>query len=352
MTWDSVIPSYLNYLLYEKEHSVYKVNSYKKWLVYYSRHLSFPFSLEDIRHFLIIQKKRLSPATVNYLISLTNSFIRWCQIEKLPQEDFSDVLNKLRPKEDRSPDANDCLSLEEVERLIKNPIRDYEYLNKGKIGNIVKDLPAYYTKVDTFYSLFFELQYRLFARSGEILNLRKKCFNFSNHSMTFYKTKTGVDRTVAIPPQIEDRISKYIEPLNDTDYLFSRNGKNPISQCMANKMFKSRGKMIGIKRSLHIHMLRHTGLTHMLAAGCPTSMAMVIGGWKRLSTVELYTHLLVDQQRKALANYSPLVEKIEKKMLYQVVKEKIEELHLERLGIIPKLTIEHEKKISLTVDFI
>jgi site-specific recombinase XerD len=349
--WVTVIPKYLDYLLYERDQSVYKIHSYKKWLTYFSRTIPFPFTLSEMRAFLILQKKRQSPATVNYLITMVNSFIRWCQLEKLSQEDFSKELNSLRPHEDRTPDANDCLSLEEIQVLIKNPVRDLKYLNVGNIGNIIKDLPAYYEKMDTMYSLLFEMQYRLFARSGELLALRKKNFNFSNHSVTFYKTKTGGDRTVAIPPQMEQRILDFISPLNDTDYLFCRSRKTPITQEMANKMFKTRGKLVGIKRSLHIHMLRHTGLTHMLANGCPTSMAMIIGGWKRLSTVELYTHLLVDQQRKALANYSPLVEKIEKKMLYQVVKEKIEELHLERLGIIPVLTVEHEHRINLTVDF-
>lgn len=299
--WESAIERYLPYLAFETNCSKYKVANYKKLFSYLKRKLPLPFCFNDVRNLVIEWKQhKISAGYINYEITALNSFIRFCQVEKIPQDDIVKDINTLRPHEDRTPDANDLLSVKEIESILVPP--------KRNIPN--KSLINYFKNVDTMYSLLFELCFKCGARSGEVCELKKKDFNFSNHSLTFYATKTGENRTVAIPPDMEDRLIVFMDKKNDTDFLFTAYQKiKGISQEMVNRMFKYRCKLAGIKRNVHIHQLRHSMITHMLIAGAPISTIQAIVGHKRLSTTQLYTHILVDNQRECMLKYNPLIRK-------------------------------------------
>lgn len=324
--WDQYLPKFYDYLLYEKDHSKYKVNSYRKIFRQLSQKLPIPFFLPQIREFLVDKKRSgLSPAYINFWITAINCFIRWCAIEGVPQEDITATLNELRPRLDRTPDANDVLSIQEVIFILSNP-------TNRPIQN--ENLREYFTKVDDMYSLLFSLIYKMGARSGEVLQLKKKHINFSNHSMTFYETKTGGDRTVAIPPDEEERLREYIKNLNDTDHLFTGNHHGcdgqTLSQEMANKAFKYRAKLWNIDRSVHIHMLRHSAITHMLLNGAPLPVVQAMIGHKRLATTELYTHILVENQRDCMLKYNPLIRRTKDvKLIFQRMRDTVTDLHLD-----------------------
>jgi len=326
MNWDELLPKYFDYLTFEKEHSKYKINDYRKKFKWFSERLPFPFTLNEARLILIEMKRNgLADTYIHYNTTAINSFIRWCQLEKLPQEDFCDELNKLRPKIDRTPDANDLLSVEEVQLLIVNP-------QNRPIAH--ENFREYFKRVDDMYSLLFEFNYKTACRSGEALNLKKNCFNFSNHSVTFYKTKTGEDRTVAIPPDMEDKLKEYMKDINPTQYIFVRNTNDrfekvdnkPVTQEMANRAFKYRGKLAGIERDLHVHMLRHSAITHMQLQGCPLATVQRICGHKRLATTQLYTHVMVEDQREAMLRYNPLIKSQDPSVIFKLVKEYIAKL--------------------------
>lgn len=302
--WEPTIEGYCNWALYEKGFSKYKVAEYKKKLRSLANKVSFPFHLDDVRQFLLTLRQRgKSPDYINYWITLFNSFIRWCRLAHLDQEDFSNQLNSMRPKTDRVPDAGNLLSVEEVQKLITDPTNRPQHPSEKYMERI--------HRIDRKWSLFFALQYKTASRPGEIATLRKKDFVFANHSMTV-NGKTG-KRTVAIPPDMEEAIKEYLKPLNDSDYLFTADSGpkfgNPISEEMANRIFKNRARYARIERPVHVHMLRHSGITHMLINGAPISVVQAICGHRRLSTTQLYTHILIENQREAMLRYNPLIRK-------------------------------------------
>jgi site-specific recombinase XerD len=333
-TWSTVLPRYYEYLKYDKEHSIYKINNYKKLLGVFRSKLPFPFTFEQARDLIYEYKKsQRSTGYINHIITCLNSFIRFCSTLNIEQKDFTCELNKLRPREDRTPDANDLLSVEEVKVLISNPENrpDPSDNLKNILGDRVKE---HLKEVDEMYSLIFELMYKTCARSQEISKLKKQDINFSNHSFTLYKTKNKSDRTIGIPPSMEIRLIEWVKDLNNTDYLFKahthKDDNKPISQEMCNRVFKYRAKLSGINRRVHVHMLRHSGITHYQINGAPIATVQVMAGHKRLATTQLYTHIQVQNQIDAMVKYNPLeTANQNRQLIFKTTEDFIDSLHLE-----------------------
>ncbi len=322
--WDTLLPKFYDYLTYDLEHSKYKINDYRKKFTWLSKRTAFPLELKNIRNIILEFKRNAKSAGyINYWITAINCFIRWAVAEKLPQEDFTHELNRMRPNENRNPDPSDLLSVEEVQKLINDPSNRPQHPSKVYMERI--------RRIDKKWSLFLALQYKTASRPGEIIKLRKKDFVFVNHSMTV-DGKTG-KRTVAIPPDMEEVIKAYVKPLNDSDYLFTSDSGpkhgSPISEEMANRIFKNRARYAGIERSVHVHMLRHSSITHMLVNGAPLSVVQAICGHKRLATTQLYTHILVENQREAMYKYNPLIRKTQDiTLLFKRIRDFITDLRL------------------------
>lgn len=337
--WDTILPKYTEWCIYDKEYSDGNVKNYLKILRWFSKNIPFPFTFEQVRILIFkLKKEGKSPGYINSLITVINTFMKFCQDTKLIQEDFTEALNKLRPRWERTPDPNDLLSTEEVKKLITSPTNRPTPPPNLKHGMTFK-LPAYFQKVDDMYSLLLEFIYKTACRSGESIKLRKKDFNFSNHSVTFYETKTLNDRTVAIPPDMEIKLQEYIKDLSDSDYLFRahthKTTNQHITQEMVNKTLKYRAKLAGLKRPIHAHQLRHSCITHMLIRGAPLSTVQAIVGHKRLATTQLYTHIIVENQREAMLKYNPLISANQnEQQIFQATEDFINSLHLDTTDLL------------------
>lgn len=343
--WNIDLNRFYNYLIDEKDTDRYNTRNYLKILRIFQRHAPLPFTFDDSRQYLIfLRHKRLSPAYINHHITVINMFIRWLQIEKYPQEDFCDQLNKLRPPMDRTPDANKIISVEDVMKILAAPERNLESEQYAKIAQMGLH-KEYYDRVDSMYSLLLELMYKTCARSGELCNLQKQDFNFSNHSFTLYRTKrrksspTGSNRVVGVPPSMESRLQEYMKDMNWKEHLFSghthQSDDKPISQEMCNRMVKLRAKLAGIPRRITVHMLRHSGITHKLINGAPLGVVQQMAGHKRLATTELYTHIIVQDQINCMKQYDPLERlSLNKPTWYERTEQFINSLHLEETPLL------------------
>lgn len=349
--WEIDLNQFYNYLVDEKDTDKYNTRNYLKQLRYLQKRLPFPFALDDIRQHLVFMKHgRRSPAYINHVITIINMFVRWCQLEKLPQEDITAELNKLRPPMDRTPDANKIISVEDVIKIISTPDRDLESEKYEKIAHMGLH-GEYYARVDAMYNLLLELMYKTCARSGELCNLQKQDFNVSNHSFTLYRTKrrksspTGSNRVVGIPPSMEARLIDYMKDMNWTDHLFSghthQSDDKPISQEMCNRMVKLRAKLSGVQRRVTVHMLRHSGITHKLINGAPLGVVQQMAGHKRLATTELYTHIIVQDQINCMKQYDPLERlSLNKPTWYERTEQFINSLHLEDTRLLSNSNVE------------
>lgn len=309
--------------------------------------LPYPCTFDDLRPLLIGLRKSKSPAYVNYIITSINSILHFCAYAQLEQKDFSNLLNGLRPKEDRRPDPNDILSVEEIEKII-----DFtkSYDSNSPVARII--CPEKYEHCQRMYSVLFRTLAEVGARSGEIIRLRKKDINFSNHSVTFYDTKNGDDRVVGLGVSLEDTLKEYVKDFTDNEFLFkgfSHKGNEHVSQEMVNKMFKSRCRELGIGGHRHVHQLRNSALTHLLDRGAPINRVREMVGHRKLETTMMYLRNCTNQQVRMINNFSPFEEALDFEHARDKHKEMLELLRLNRSEKVNYEVKDSNKEYSFTL---
>ena len=298
MDLETVLLQFSEYLKFEKRCTAGTVKTFTKRVGVVLRYCGHPLLFEQVERYIgSLKRAGRSPSFINHVISAVNSFSLYTGLG------FNDKLNKLRIRENKTPDPNDLLSPEEVKTIISQP-----YIEKRSRANNINSKNSLRDSHNK-YSLLFELIYKTGCRSGEAIKLRVKDIAFQNSSLTFYDTKTNDDRTVAIPPDMEERLKIFTQNLSSNDFLFVgiTNNKMPITQEMVNRMFKQRARAAGIERATHVHCLRHSMITHLLIQGCPISTLQAIVGHRRLSTTQLYTHIVIENQREAMLMFNPLI---------------------------------------------
>ena len=115
--------------------------------------------------------------------------------------------------------------------------------------------------------------------------------------------KGNKERIVPLSGAAVKRIRRYLEQrhamLGD-DYseqalfLSVRAGKR-LDRRQANRIVAKLGKLAGLPKDVHPHMLRHSFATHMLEAGADLRSVQELLGHENLTTTQRYTHL--DMQR-------------------------------------------------------
>ncbi len=116
------------------------------------------------------------------------------------------------------------------------------------------------------------------------------------------KTVAG-RRTVSVPPNVlpaaVEHLASFISPEPDA-WLISANGGSPISPSTLELAWRQARLAIG-RPDLHLHDLRHSGLTWAAATGASTRELMALGGHASPRAALRYQHATEDRDR-ALVN--------------------------------------------------
>ena len=136
-------------------------------------------------------------------------------------------------------------------------------------------------------------------RNGELFSLRwqsvdfdKKLIycheNFCPNTKKFGPTKGRYWRVIPISPQLEKFLQEQRNHLPYSDYVLPRIREwHHGNQALYLKEFLRERSM----REIVFHALRACWATQMLANGVPTATVMKIGGWKKMSTMDIYVRL-------------------------------------------------------------
>ena len=73
-------------------------------------------------------------------------------------------------------------------------------------------------------------------------------------------------------------------------YRMDKKTKTFLNSVSLNDLIKNAAKKAGVRKRIYTHLLRHSKATE-LAKKLTSQELMVYGGWKKLSTVQVYTHL-------------------------------------------------------------
>jgi integrase len=124
------------------------------------------------------------------------------------------------------------------------------------------------------------------TRWGEVHRLRGEDVDLERNLITFWKTKNGSPRTIALGPKARSIIEAYVPPV-PKQRLFG------VTYDRARALFDRAKAQMGLEndRRLTMHCARHTGATRMAQAGVPMQQIQAYGGWKTPAAVARYMHL-------------------------------------------------------------
>jgi integrase len=136
---------------------------------------------------------------------------------------------------------------------------------------------------------------------------RSRNFRRDSSSLTKSPKTASGRRTLAIPPNVLVSLTKHLDHFTSTDrhaLLFTSESGTPLSATSLQRAWSKARLSIG-RPDLHLHDLRHTGLTLAAATGATTAELMHRAGHASASASLRYQHATRDRDQvlaNALAN--------------------------------------------------
>ncbi len=130
------------------------------------------------------------------------------------------------------------------------------------------------------------------ARSSEVANLRAEDVDLLRGRVWFHRTKGDKPREVGVGSKTARAIDRYLRerrhhPEADSEWLWlGRRGR--FTTVGIAQMLEARGKLAGIEKKVHPHMLRHSYAHRHLAAGGEEGDLMRLLGWSDRSMLDRY----------------------------------------------------------------
>ena len=160
-------------------------------------------------------------------------------------------------------------------------------------------------------STMIELLYSSGMRVSELISIKTTDIDFKRGIVTVMG-KGSKMRIVPIYDKLLINIQNYL-PVRlekfvkqpDNGYLFLNRYGDSLTRQYVWQWLKSVCKIVGIKKNISPHTLRHCFATHLLSGGADLRTIQIFLGHENISTTEIYTHLADDDKRNILANFHP-----------------------------------------------
>lgn len=188
-------------------------------------------------------------------------------------------------------DTRITAALDTLFRSIRTPQPETRFQNSDMFTP--QEIRALIAASPAHIALFVRALYNTGARISELLAIRlRDCRHGSRVVHCRITGKGKRERTLTVERTLFEAIQA---TLHSTDFLFEHNGKRYSRQHMGREIKKYCLRAIG--RDIHPHALRHSRVTHLLAAGKPVEAVSKFVGHSRVeTTLRFYAHnlLLID----------------------------------------------------------
>ena len=156
-----------------------------------------------------------------------------------------------------------------------------------------------------------EMLYGSGLRVSELVGLQLSKIYLNEHYMLI-EGKGSKQRLVPISPVAEEWFGYWLQeratwPVKPEfrDIAFVNRYGRPLTRAMVFTIVRRLCEEAGITKTVSPHTLRHSFATHLLQNGADLRVIQQLLGHEDLATTEIYTHVDVQDLRKAILQYHP-----------------------------------------------
>lgn len=250
-------------------------------------------TLDELQAFIYdtFKESAASAATQARMLAGIHSWYRFLLYKDYIEQDPSELLNSPK-KEQHLPTV---LSIEEINSMMS--AIDLSS-NEGHRNRAIM-----------------EILYGSGLRVSELVNLRRSSIYLDEHYI-LVTGKGSKQRLVPLSPVAEEWYRYWMEQRalwqlkNDAiDYAFVNRYGRPLTRAMIFTIVRRLCSDAGIKKKVSPHTLRHSFATHLLQNGADLRIIQQLLGHEDLATTEIYTHLELNDLRKAVLQFHPANQK-------------------------------------------
>ncbi|MBN2572139.1 MAG: tyrosine-type recombinase/integrase [Ignavibacteriales bacterium] len=241
---------------------------------------------KDIRHFLMrLNENNLSKKSISRKLSALRSFYDFLIRNELTNRNATKQISN--PKLERKlPDVIDYETFIKIYRLLEEEKDFKEALKKKTI---------------------FEILYGCALRVSELCDLNFIDVDTTGQTIKVFGKGSKV-RIVPIGNKSKEVINEYLEnfqhTLNNSPFFTTKKGDRIYPRLVQRIVNKYLSKVSDIKKKSP-HIFRHSAATHMLNSGADLMAIKEILGHENLSTTQIYTHISIEQLKKAYKQAHP-----------------------------------------------
>lgn len=297
MNWDLHIKGFRSFLSFEKSLSKNSIAAYTtdvEKLASYFDQANIDISpdkvkYEDLKGFIIwINELGVSTSTQTRIISGIKAFYKYMLMEEIISQNPTELLES--PRIGRK--LPDTLNLEEVNMLIDSIDLSTDNGQRNKA--------------------ILETLYGCGLRVSELIELKLSNLHFKQGYINVVG-KGNKERLTPIGSVAMKQIQLYIDHYRnhqtiqsgEEDIVFLNNRGHKLSRVMIFLIIKKQMELIGLKKNVSPHTLRHSFASHLVDKGADLRAVQEMLGHESITTTEIYTHLDRNYLQKTIEEFHP-----------------------------------------------
>lgn len=144
---------------------------------------------------------------------------------------------------------------------------------------------------NTKHKCMLELIYSAGLRRNEILQMKLADIDSQRMLVKIASGKGRKDRYSLLSNNVLEHLRQYVLAYKPKYWLFEGRDGTQYSGSSLTRVLKKSAVKAGIKKRVHLHMLRHSFATHLLEQGTNLRVIQNLLGHESIQTTEIYTHV-------------------------------------------------------------
>ncbi len=283
-----------NYIQFLQQFGVrYDINTY---------HLNLNLNIPE-QYVAKLKQKRYSENTIKTYTKYFKDFIHYfsdCELSEIkPDEINKYILELIESRKISISQQNQrinaikfyyekILHQEKQYYLIERPNKAFrlpDVLSKDEIKSILE------AATNLKHKCILELIYSAGLRRGELLHLKLTDIDSKRMRIKIRGGKGKKDRYSLLSKGVLNDLRAYFKAYKPETWLFEGPSNAQYSGASVAKILKKYAIRAGIKKRVHVHMLRHSFATHLLEQGTNLRIIQELLGHEDIKTTEIYTHI-------------------------------------------------------------